>query len=271
MSAPKEQVVDALAQVWTSLMQLGEGLSETHWATPTALPGWTVKDLYAHMAGTEMSLAGHPAPAVQTDVRALSHVGNDIAALNELWVEAHRSLSGAEVLARFQEITNQRRQELERMSQTDFDADSWTPAGPASYGRFMQIRVYDCWVHEQDARDALGQEGDELGVAAGQAVDEVIRALGYVVGKKAGATQGQAVTFELTAPVPRLVHVLVEGRAAVVEELPRAADVIIRMPSSLFVRMGAGRPPPERLRGRVEMEGEADLGQRVVDNLNFTI
>ena len=33
---------------------------------------------------------------------------------------------------------------------------SFTPAGKDTYGRFMQIRVFDCWLHEQDIRDALG-------------------------------------------------------------------------------------------------------------------
>ena len=40
------------------------------------------------------------------------------------------------------------------MSQEEWDAESFTPAGKSTYGRFMQIRVFDCWLHEQDIRDA---------------------------------------------------------------------------------------------------------------------
>ena len=43
------------------------------------------------------------------------------------------------------------------MTQADFDAPSWTPAGrDETYGRFMRIRHYDCFMHEHDIRYALG-------------------------------------------------------------------------------------------------------------------
>ena len=39
------------------------------------------------------------------------------------------------------------------MTQADFDAPSWTPAGrDETYGRFMRIRHYDCFMHEHDIR-----------------------------------------------------------------------------------------------------------------------
>ena len=31
-----------------------------------------------------------------------------------------------------------------------------TPAGPDSYGRFMRVRDFDCWMHQHDIRDAVG-------------------------------------------------------------------------------------------------------------------
>ena len=110
------------------------------------------------------------------------------------------------------------------MGEDDFSAPSWTPIGQADYRRFMQIRVFDCWVHEQDVRDAVGRPGHEDGPVAEQAVDEIVRALGYIVGKKAGAPEGSSVTIELTGPVARSIHVAVDGRAAVVDRLPGAAD-----------------------------------------------
>ena len=46
---------------------------------------------------------------------------------------------------------------------------------------------------------------------AEQAVDEIVRALGYIVGKKAGAPEGSRVTFELTGPNPVLNPVSVSA------------------------------------------------------------
>ena len=36
--------------VWRSWADRGEALTEQEWATPTRLPGWSVRDLYAHAA-----------------------------------------------------------------------------------------------------------------------------------------------------------------------------------------------------------------------------
>ena len=44
-----------------------------------------------------------------------------------------------------------------------------TPAGPDTYGRFMRVRIFDCWMHEQDIRRAVGRPGH----VEGPAVDRV--------------------------------------------------------------------------------------------------
>ena len=84
-------------------------------------------------------------------------------------------------------MTDPRAKTLEAMTAEEFDAPSWTPAGQATYGRFMQIRVYDCWLHEQDIRDSVGSPGNNSGAPANVAMDELSTALGFIVGKKAGA------------------------------------------------------------------------------------
>lgn len=270
-SISQPAVVGALTEVWDSLVTLGGQLRPEEWDTPTALPGWTVKDVMAHIVGTESALEGQGAPASAVDVRSLAHVRNDVGALNEAWVESFRSVAPAEVLAQLRDVTGRRAARLRSMSAEQFEADSWTPAGPGTYGRFMQIRVYDCWVHEQDIRDAVGRPGHDSGPAAEQSLDEIVRALGYIVGKKAAAPSGSTVTIELTGPSGRTVHVAVDGRAAVVERLDRPADATIRMPAGLFVRLAAGRLEPEARMAEVGLEGDGDLGRRVVANLNFTI
>ena len=158
------------------------------------------------------------------------------------------------------------------MGEDDFSAPSWTPVGQADYRRFMQIRVFDCWVHEQDVRDAVGQPGHEDGPVAEQAVDEIVRALGYIVGKKAGAPEGSSVTIELTGPVVRTIHVAVDGRAGRRRPAcpaPRRATVALG--SRAFTRLACGRVEPAQTLGEVQLPGDADLGRRVVTSLPFTI
>lgn len=270
-SIPKAPVVGALVEEWDALAELLDGLGEKEWLTLTALPGWTVKDVAAHVVGTELTLTGRSSPPLGDEVRALSHIRNDIGAINEAWVESLRPLPGTDVLSQLREATAGRREELAAMTQEGFDADSWTPAGPGSYGRFMQIRVYDCWIHEQDIRAALGRPGHESGPCAEQSLDEVARALGYIVGKKAGAPQGSSVTIEVTGPTRRRLNVLVEGRAQVVPVLEGEATAAVEIPFPRFMAMASGRVDADPNGAGVVLRGDTELAARVVAALSFTI
>ena len=148
-----ERLVGALEAVWSSTATLCRDLTDEEWALPTRCPGWSVQDLVAHMLGTEAMLAGRSQPAVE--VPDAPHLRNDIGRFNEAWIIERRSRRGADVLDEFVEITSDRLAALGRMDQAQFDEEAWTPAGKATYGRFMQIRVFDCWMHEQDARAAI--------------------------------------------------------------------------------------------------------------------
>jgi uncharacterized protein (TIGR03083 family) len=133
----------------------------------------------------------------------------------------------------------------------------------------MQIRVFDSWVHEQDIRSAVGRPGHGAGPAAEQAIDEIERALGYVIGKRAGAPDASSVTIDLIGPVFRSIHVVVDGRAAVVAALPETADVTIRLGSDTFAALACGRVDPAEV--AVAIEGDEELGLRIATNLAFTI
>ena len=54
----KDDVLEGLFASWDSIAALLAGLSEDEWRTATALPGWDVHDVVAHMAGTESMLLG---------------------------------------------------------------------------------------------------------------------------------------------------------------------------------------------------------------------
>ena len=227
----------------------------------------------AHIVGTEAMLAGEPGPGVEIDREANAHVRNDIGAFNEQWVESLRAVPPNEVLSRFRELTGARLAALEQMSDDEWNAESFTPAGKDTYGRFMQIRVFDCWLHEQDIRDAVGRPGHESGVAVDVVLDEMATALGFVVGKKAGATAGQSVTFALTdsGSVVRELHVEVGERAAVVPALSAPATVTLTMPVGVMTRRCAGRVGPDDLLDQVVIDGDLALAAKILENQSYTI
>ena len=201
------------------------------------------------------------------------HVRNDIGSFNEQWVESMRSVPPNEVLSRFRELTGARLAALEQMSDDEWNVESFTPAGMDTYGRFMQIRVFDCWLHEQDIRDAVGRPGHETGLAVDVVVDEMATALGFVVGKKAGAAAGQSVTFALTdgGAVVRELHVDVAERASVVPALAGPPTVTLTMPVGVMTRRCAGRVGPDELLDQVVIDGDLALASKILENQSYTI
>ena len=272
-SIPRERTIEALREEWASIADLLEQLSEHDWSRPTPLPGWDVQDNVAHMIGTEMMMSGEPAPDIEIDREVATHVRNDIGAFNEAWVESLRGTDPAEVRTRFVDLTARRLAALDAMTQDEWDEVSFTPAGQDTFGRFMQIRVMDCWLHEQDIRDAVGRPGNATGLPAEVALDEVETALGFVVGKKAGVPQGWSVTFALTegGSIVREIHVAVDDRAAVVGSLPGPATTTLTMPVGVMTRRCAGRVAPHELRDQITIEGDADIAERVLANQTYTI
>jgi uncharacterized protein (TIGR03083 family) len=266
----RDRIVAALDEVWDALVALATELDHEDWDRPTACPGWAVRDHYSHVLGTEAMLLGRERPEVELPPD-VSHVRNDIGRLNELWVEAYRGRPVAELLADLGEVLVSRRAALAAMGQDAFDAESWTPAGQDTYGRFMQIRVMDQWYHEQDVREATGRRGHLDGVAPEVALDEVSQVLGYIVGKKAEAPAGSSVRFQLTGAPTRRVDVAVTDRARVVDGLD-APTVTLSLPADRFFRIAGGRlGDRDPVDTSVGIEGDRELGERVLRTLPFTL
>jgi len=267
----RERITAVLLEEFASIDALLDSLSDEDWSTPTDLPGWDVRDNVAHLIGIEATLLGELAPEVSPELAERPHVHNDLGAMNEAWVESFRSVAPQQVLARYRDVVARRSEALRAMTDEEFAAPSWTPVGEADYARFMQIRTFDCWFHEQDVREAVGRPGNLDTAPAVESLDEVVRMLGYVVGKRAGAPQGSAVTFSLQGPIRREVHVAVDGRAQVVPALERDPDTTIRLGSDTFMRLAGGRVEARAVLDRVQVDGDVDLGTRILGHLGYVV
>jgi uncharacterized protein (TIGR03083 family) len=175
------------------------------------------------------------------------------------------------LLADFRSVTAQRLASLRAMSAGEFNAPSWTPAGQATYGRFMQIRIFDCWMHEQDIRAAAGLPGNEDGPVAEEALAQVVLALGYIIGKRGRAPDGSSVLIRLTGPVPRDLAVVVDGRARVVPRIEGEPTASLSLSSSLFLRLAGGREDAGAALGRIDLGGDEALARQLATNLAYTI
>ena len=269
----KHDVLAGLFGSWDDIEALLSTLSDDQWQAPTPLPGWTVHDVAAHIIGTESVLLGVPTPTEDCDVSALPHVHNEVGVHNECWVRQLRPESPSAILDRFRAVTGERREVLAEMTDRDWNAETITPAGRDTYGRFMRVRTFDCWMHEQDIREAVGVwAADEVlaAPAAVQTFEEITSSLGYIVGKLGGAPDGSRIAFELTGPLQRTLRVAVNGRARVVDDFDGASPTAtIQLDAVLFTRLIGGRTTAEENHNAIELSGDTDVALRIAEHLKF--
>ena len=266
----RTRILGGLEQIWTEWSDWANGLSADDWATPSRCPGWTVQDNLSHIIGTEYMLQGRPAPDVEFPT---THLKNPIAEGNERWVESMRSMSGPEVLEAFRVISAERLGELHAMSDEEILKVGWSPVGEVPYLRFMNVRVYDSWLHLEDCREPLGHEPSAGGRPAEMSVEEVTTAAGYIIGKKGGAPNGSRVEVTLTGPVEATIRVVVDGRASVVDAFDGEATATLSMSSHHWLALTGGRKDPVPMidDGRVALGGDLPLARQLAERLAFTI
>jgi uncharacterized protein (TIGR03083 family) len=267
-----QALVDKLECVWTSIADLCSSFTETEWKTPTDCPKWSVQDNVSHMIGTESRLLGRKPP--EHTPQDMSHVKNDIGKSNEVWVDFRRSWPGSKVLEEFRQVTGERLHVLRGMSEADFSQQTQTPIGPGPVRLFMQIRIFDCWVHEQDIRRAVGRPGHLEGPVVEHSVDRIALALPFVVGKKAQAPDGASVVFQITGAAGRTLAVGVEGgRAKALDTPPATPTTRLTMDVETLNCLGCGRWQPDSTlaSGKVRIDGNRALGETIVRQMNFMI
>lgn len=272
-TAADDAVIDALDEVWSSIVHACEGLDDAQWTLPTDCPGWTVRDQISHLIGIERSLLGDEPPPATGPVPTSAQVKNPFAEANERWVAARRTTPGATVLAEFVDVTRRRLEALRSLPASRFDEIGWSPVGQVPYRAFMEVRIFDCWVHEQDLRRALGRPGGHGGAGEAVTLDRMVGAMGFVVARRAAAPDGSAVVWRLGGRVARQVAVVVDGgRGRLVEGTPAAPSVELSLDVDTFWRLACGRVDPgvAVAEGLVAMSGDADLGRRVLAAMNVT-
>jgi uncharacterized protein (TIGR03083 family) len=236
--------VAGLAEVWASLVELGHGLDLEAFALPTACPGWTVKDQFSHVIGTELLLEGTPAPA---DPVGGEHVVNDLGELNERFVAARRGRSGPDVVAELAGLFDRRLGTLAALDDEAWSAIGPTPLGMVPYIDYMGLRAFDCWVHEQDVRLATGRDGGRDGYGERVALDRMEASMPYVLGRRVAAPRGTTLRVDVDGPLGRTIQLVVvhrdDGsvRAISTDVLEGTPTGSLRLDEEAFVRRACGR------------------------------
>lgn len=257
------EAIDNLYRCMDSMDELLGGLSDEQWATQSYCPDWDVRGIAVHLAAVEHMLTAAE-PGSWTDSVPFEQVGE--------YMKHVEGFDNASFLAAYRDTIATRRAELATYTAEQMDLPSMTPVGPQTYGRFMAIRVFDFWVHEQDIRGPLGLPGHQDGPAAEMALHEIEISLPYIVGKKIGLPDGKTMTIDLTGPVQKQMHVAVDGRAGLVDSL-ESADVVLEADSTAFALLACGRIDPQGPieDGRVRWHGDDEYGEKAARSLRFTM
>jgi uncharacterized protein (TIGR03083 family) len=224
-------VRDRFAPLRRELIALLNGLSEQDWMSPTAAPGWSVKDLAAHLLGGDIGILSRErdafcsTPVEPSTYRELVALVNR---LNEEWTVAARrisprllcellSLIGSKVEAHF--------------STLDLDAlggpVSWAGSDPAPVWFDIAREYTERWHHQQQIRDATGRPALYDPYYFAPVLDTFVRALPHHFRD----------TF---APVGTVVRVEITGDAGGVWFLHRTNDTW-----TLALDGGSERPASE--------------------------
>lgn len=257
-SRTPDDIRAALEQCYTAMEKLATDLSDADWQVQSLCPDWTVRGVFDHVVSIEAVLAGW--------------LPDSVDALPPFERAAEFVADPTPYPEKMHAVFEQRRRDLAALTPGDYDRPSWMPVGPGTLGRFLAIRVFDIWVHERDITTALGRSTDDGGIAAELSLDQVDNSIGYIVGKKVGLPDGTSITFDLTGPVTRKLHVRVDGKATAVEHLDDP-DVVVTTDSTTFIQLASGRIDPQDQidAGRIRWTGNDELGDRAARNLRFTM
>jgi len=263
-----EQKVSLTIEALNALTELCAPLTEEQWKTDTDCPGWTVQDNISHLIGIERMLLGKPS----TEHRApkFDYIKNPIGEHNEHEIDARRSLSGSEVFTEWQATVEERANQLRQADAEYFARPMMMPTGPGTLGDFLDIRILDIWIHDQDIRRALGLSGNHGGPCAEHTIDRLIRTLPIVVGKRAATPEGKSVAIIITGAVERTIYIsVIDGRAKIVSNAPHDLLCELSLDSTAFTALATGRKNATEVNWT--STGDITLANSIVSQLNMMI
>jgi len=254
-------------QAINDFLNVLEELPEEEWSTPTDLPGWDVKACAAHTAHLEGILAGNPEETAE--VGEPPHVTGLMGLYTEIGVVNRRDASPDAIINEIRESVTKRHTALLADPPSDGSAKAEPIFGgvPWTWRTLLRNRPLDIWMHEQDVRRAVGRPGNLDSEPARHTAEYLAESLGFVLGKRVGAPTGTSLVLDMAGSAPMAFEIDDNGRGQRVEP-PAEPTVTLRMDRESFIRLAGGRCAAEP--GRVVVDGDQELGRRVLDALATT-
>lgn len=262
--ADLDELKRAHEDLYDSYEETVDRLGAGDWDRATGCPGWSVRDILAHVVGVEAILAGDAEPEheLPTD---LPHVRNDFGRYMEVHVDARRQVATDDLAAELHDVLARRRKQVDRVSDLGDEIRSvMGTTGPAA--PLLTIRVFDLWMHEQDLRRALGRPGHRTGPAVDVCMRRIAKGLASELPDRLETSA--VVVIEVTGETPRTLAVDL-GSGAVLDSAPGDAATTLRLDLDGFVALVGGRADAPSV-DDLDVDGDQELGRRLAAAMAVT-
>jgi uncharacterized protein (TIGR03083 family) len=251
----------------SAFLELLGGLGVGDWDCPTVCPGWTVKDVTAHVLHDDLRrLAGmrdgHHGPPPQDGEPLAVFSGR----VNQEWVAAARCLS-ARQLVELLALTGG--QVAGMWQQRDLEADatavSWAGLDQSPVWLDAAREFTEYWTHQQQVRDATSRPGLTGPEFLTPVLDTFLRALPFTL-RNTDAAPGAQVQVTITGDAAMR---WVATRVGSGWRLDRGAAgrpvALVEADGDTMWRLCTRGITPEAARARVRVQGDPGLVEQVLE------
>lgn len=263
--ASKDQIVRAIKAERRTTLSLLRGLDSAQFDTPTALPGWRLREVVAHLISTDRAaVTGSILPAV-----FLAKNTDKVEAWNERQVPKWANRPVPDLLMGLDRWGRR----FVRFAGT-FPAAAYrmrlaSPWGRGPIGLYVWVRVYDEWVHRQDIRRALGMPDEDVDLEP--ASEFLLTTIGLQTIHQVDGAGGRLVVELEGVTLPEWRFDLATKEFGPNGSGPGAPDAATRIvaPASAFIMAAAGRDRFDDLResGTIRVDGDEELAVRFLSKL----
>ena len=262
----KDQILRAIKAERRATLSLLRGLEATQFDTPTALPGWRVREVVAHLISTDRAaVTGAILPAI-----LLAKNTDKVEAWNERQVPKWANRPIPELLMALDRWGRR----FVRFAGA-FPAAAYRPRLPSPWGRgpaglYVWVRTYDEWVHRQDIRRALGMPDEDVDAEA--ACEFLLTAIGLQRIHLMDGQRGRLVIELQGVALPEWSFDVATKQFGPDGSQPETENATrIVAPAPAFIMAAAGRDQFDELKGNgiVRVDGDEELATRFFSKLRI--
>lgn len=242
------------------LLELLDGLAPEEWERPTACPGWTVKDVAAHVLGDDVgrlarSRDGHQGdgPRVGEAFPAFIH------RINDDWVTATRRLSPRVLVDLLRTVGDQVVEHWRGVELHTFgEPVTWAGPDPAPVWLDAARDHSEYWVHRRQIAEAVGRTGDP-DPSLDTVLDTFARALPQAL-ERIDAPSGAAVELRVSGPAGGVWSVRGRAHGWALERLAAVGPAArITMDAETFRRLCTRGIEPAEAHAQAHVRGDPGL------------